>query len=498
VTEDIKHVPEAGVGEPDPRRWRTLWVCLIAGFMTLLDVSIVNVALPSMQSGLHAGPGDVSWVVSGYTLTFGLTLVPAGKLGDALGRKGMFLIGLALFTVVSLVCAVSPNPAWLVTGRLLQGAAGGLLSPQVIGMIQQLFHGKERGRAFGLYGASIAVSTAVGPLAGGLLIEAAGNESGWRWVFLVNLPIGLLALVLGVVLLPRTPARRSSRNPDLLGVLLLGGSIVCILLPLIEQAQRAASVRWWLLAPAAGLLCCFLGWEVWWRRRGHDPLVDLGLLRARSYSAGSALGLMYFAGYTGLFLVLTLYLQEGLRYSALEAGATSMPFALGSAISSTASGRLVYRFGRVMVVAGMVAVALGLAATAVIVRFHSGRDVWLDILGPLLATGLGSGLVIGPNQTLAMQDVPSARSGSAAAVLQTGQRIGNSLGTAVAATLYFNRLTATHGDYPSALSYSLYGAVALVGGAILIGVIDLLAHWVPPSDGSGRRSCRRPPVASRS
>jgi EmrB/QacA subfamily drug resistance transporter len=395
----------------------------------------------------------------------------------------MFLTGLVLFTVVSLVCAVSPNPAWLVTGRLLQGAAGGLLSPQVIGMIQQLFRGRERGRAFGLYGASIAISTAVGPLAGGLLIEAASPESGWRWVFLVNLPIGLLALVLGVVLLPRIPARRASRSPDLPGVLLLGGSIACVLLPMIEQAQRAATVRWWLLGPAAGLLCCFLGWEVLWRRTGHDPLVDLTLLRARSYSAGSALGLMYFAGYTGLFLVLTLYLQEGLRYSALEAGAATLPFALGSAVTSTAGGRLVYRFGRLMVVVGVVAVALGLAVTAMIVRFHSGRDVWLDILGPLLVTGLGSGLVIGPNQTLAMQGVPPASGGSAAAVLQTGQRIGNSLGTAVAATLFFNRLAATRGDYPGAVSLSLYGATALVGAALLIGVIDLVLS---------RRAGRRP------
>jgi EmrB/QacA subfamily drug resistance transporter len=458
----------------DPRRWRALVVCLVAGFMTLLDVSIVNVALPSMQRGLHAGPADVSWVVSGYTLTFGLALVPAGKLGDALGRKQMFLAGLALFTVVSVFCAASPGPGWLVAARLMQGAAGGLLSPQVIGMIQQLFRGPERGRAFGLYGATIAVSTAVGPLAGGLLIEAAGAHSGWRWVFLVNLPIGLAALALGVLLLPASPPRRRGGGVDVVGVLVLGGAIASLLLPLIEQEQRSGSVHWWLLALAVALLGCFVVWERRLQAAGRDPLVDLGLLRARSYSAGSAVGVVYFGGYTGLLLVLTLYLQQGRGYSALAAGAAGLPFAVGSAVTSALGGRVVYRFGRPMVVVGMVAVALGLAATALIVRHGSGWPVWLAILVPLLAAGLGSGLVIGPNQTLALADVPPARGGTAAAVLQTGQRIGTSLGTAVAATLFFNGLATTHGDYPSATGRSLFGAAALVAVAIVIGTADLL------------------------
>ncbi|MEW2275742.1 DHA2 family efflux MFS transporter permease subunit [Streptomyces sp. SID685] len=467
-----QRVPANDAGALDPRRWRALAVCLIAGFMTLLDVSIVNVALPSMQRGLGASPADVSWVVSGYTLTFGLALVPAGKLGDLLGRKTMFLGGLAFFTAVSVLCALSPNPTWLVVARLLQGVAGGLLNPQVIGMVQQLFRGPERGRAFGLYGASIAISTAVGPLAGGLLIQAAGVHSGWRWVFLVNLPIGLLAVVLGALWLPRTAARGTGRGLDLVGVLLLGGGVAAVLLPMIEQEQRSASVRWWLLGLAAVLLVCFVGWETVWRRAGHDPLVDLSLLRARSFGAGSAVGSVYFAGYTGLLLVLTLYLQQGHGYSALAAGATGLPFALGSAVTSTLGGRAVFRAGRTMVVAGIAAVALGLGGTAAVIGHHPHGQVWLYVLAPLLVAGLGSGLVIGPNQTLALADVPPARSGTAAAVLQTGQRVGTSLGTAVAATLFYNRLAATRSDFPRATSHSLYGATALTCVALLIAGVD--------------------------
>jgi MFS family permease len=194
--------------------------------LTLLDVSIVNVGLPQMEAGLHASPAAVSWVRAGYTLTFGLVLVPSGKLDDTIGRKRMFLLGLFLFTGVSLLCALAPTAGWLVAARLLQGVAGGLLNPQIIAMIQQLFRGNERGKAFGLYGGTVAVATAIGPLAGGLLIEA----GGWRWMFMINVPIGVLGLLLGVLLVPKIPLRRRGRGMDLVGVALLGGGITSIML----------------------------------------------------------------------------------------------------------------------------------------------------------------------------------------------------------------------------------------------------------------------------
>lgn len=478
MTQSYERVTLSPDGPADPNRWRALTVCLVASFMTLLDVSIVNVGLPQMQAGLHASPADVSWVRAGYTLTFGLVLVPSGKLGDALGRKRMFLLGLFLFTGVSLMCALSPTAQWLVVARLLQGVAGGLLNPQIIAMIQQLFRGDERGRAFGLYGGTVAIATAIGPLAGGLLIEA----GGWRWMFLVNLPIGAVGLVLGVLLVPSIPARRRGRGLDLVGVALLGGGITSIMLPLIEQEQ-GGGVQWSLLGLAAVLLVAFVFWERWWQRRGLDPLVDLGLLRTPSFGASSLVGLAYFAGYPGVLFILSLYLQQGRAYSALAAGAAGMPFAVGSAISAAVSGRAVYRIGRVLVVAGLAAVLAGLIPAALIIQHDTGGAVWARLFVPLLLAGLGSGLVIGPNQTLALQFVPPAGSGTAAAMVQTGQRVGMSVGTAVAATMFFGHLEVAHRDYSGAASRSLYGAAALVAVALVAASGDLVA---------ARRLRRRP------
>src|SRR4051812_13407985 len=183
---------------PDPRRWKALGVCLVAGFMTLLDVSIVNVALPSIKIGLGAGDNELQWIVSGYALTLGLLLVPSGRAGDAHGRRTVFMIGVALFSLASAVCGLAPSAGVLIAARLLQGCAGGLITPQISGFIQTLFRGQERGIAFGLFGTVVGISTAIGPLLGGALIALFGTDEGWRAVFFVNLPVGVVALVLAM------------------------------------------------------------------------------------------------------------------------------------------------------------------------------------------------------------------------------------------------------------------------------------------------------------
>ncbi|WP_433257084.1 MFS transporter [Streptosporangium sp. CA-135522] len=459
----------------DPRRWKALIVCLVAGFMTLLDVSIVNVALPSIRTGLHSPQSDLQWVVSGYALTFGLVLVPAGRFGDMRGRRNVFAFGVALFTLASAAAGVAQNSTWLVVARLVQGIAGGVINPQVSGLIQQLFRGAERGRAFGLLGATIGISTAIGPLLGGLLIHLGGGQEGWRLVFYVNVPIGVLAVILAYRYIPsRAQERRRRESMDPVGVLLLAVGVVLVLLPLVEGQQWRGEGKW--AVPVAGVVVIagFVGWEHRYARRSQ-PVVDLSLFGRRSYALGALLAALYFAGFTAIFFVLTLYLQDGLHYAALEAGLASTPFAAGSAAASVLGGRIVTRLGRPLVVLGLVLVTVGLAATELAVRLAPGQEVGWAIAAPLLVAGLGSGLVISPNQTLTLSEVPVAEAGTAGGVLQTGQRIGAALGIAVVGSVFFAGVASSHGDYALAFRHALLVTIGFVVAALAVALTDVAA-----------------------
>jgi EmrB/QacA subfamily drug resistance transporter len=458
---------------PDPMRWKALGVCLVAGFMSLLDVSIVNVALPSIATGLHAGESSLQWIVSGYALAFGLLLVPAGRVGDARGRRPAFMWGLGLFTLASVACGIAPTNGVLIAARLLQGAAGGVLTPQVSGLIQQLFRGAERGKAFGLLGASIGLSTAVGPLLGGLIIQVFGAREGWRFVFFVNLPIGLAALVLAVRFIPhvRATGRRESLDP--VGVLLLGAFVTCMLLPFIEQQQWHSSLRL-LLFPAAALLgVAWLRWEISYARRS-DPVVDLTLFRERGYGLGTGIGLVFFAGFTGLFFIYTQYLQNGLHYSALAAGLAVTPFAVGSAAAAALGGRVVLTYGRPLVVGGLGLVVLGFVGCYVAADLVPGRQVGWAAAVPLLVAGVGSGFVITPNVTLTLHEVPVRRAGIAGGVLQTGQRIGSAAGIALTGSVFYAAVRSSHGDWALAFRHGLWVITTFTVGALALGAVDLV------------------------
>ncbi|MEU4834632.1 MFS transporter [Streptosporangium sp. NPDC023615] len=458
----------------DPCRWKALTVCLVAGFMTLLDVSIVNVALPSIRTGLDASQSALQWVVSGYALTFGLALIPAGRFGDMYGRRNAFVFGVVLFTLASAAAGIAGEAAWLVVARLVQGLAGGVINPQVSGLIQQLFRGAERGRAFGMLGTVIGVSTAVGPMLGGALIHLGGGADGWRLVFYVNVPIGVLAVVLAYrYIRPRAPQERVRESVDPVGVLLLASGITLVLLPLVEGQEWHGAGRW--ASGAAGLVV-LAGFTAWERRYGRHstPVVDLSLFRRRSYALGVLLGTLYFAGFTAIFFILTLYLQNGLRYSPLEAGLTTTPFAAGSAVAAALGGRLVTRLGRPLVVAGLLLVSAALGVTALAVRLVPGEHVAWAIALPLLAAGLGSGLVISPNQTLTLSEVPPATGGAAGGVLQTGQRMGAALGIAAIGSVFFAEVAASGGDHATAFRHSLLVTVAFVLVALAVAVTDVV------------------------
>jgi EmrB/QacA subfamily drug resistance transporter len=451
--------------------------------MTLLDVSIVNVALPSIRSDLHLSPGELQWVLSGYALTFGLVLVPAGRYGDARGRRNVFIAGLLLFTLSSAAAGLATGALWLVIARLVQGAAAGIVNPQVSGLIQQLFAPRERGRPFGLLGATIGISTAVGPLLGGLLIQAFGAQEGWRWIFYINLPIGVAAMILGFLWIPVGETKKTG-DLDPVGVVLLGVGVLLLLLPLVQEREWHGNAKWLLAVAAVVVLVGFVLWE---RRYGRErtSLVDLGLFKVRSYALGALIGLLYFAGFTTIFFIYTLYLQSGLHYTALEAGLAVTTFAVGSAAGSAIGGRIVNRFGRPLVVAGLVLVAIGLVATDVVLHFVPGHGAGWAAALPLLVAGLGSGFVISPNQALTLSEVPVERAGSAGAVLQTGQRIGTATGIAAVGALFFAQLAANHGSWVLAFRDALWVTVGFVVIALVAALADLRQR-IPETDATSR------------
>ncbi|MFD4508921.1 MFS transporter [Streptomyces sp. NPDC058457] len=457
----------------EDRRWKALGVCLAAGFISLLDTSIVNVALPSMERGLGATEAAQSWVVSGYALTFGLALVPAGRLGDMRGRRQAFLVGLALFTVASAACGLAASPDRLVVFRLIQGAAAGMVAPQTSGLIQQMFQGTERAKAFGLLGSVIGVSTAVGPLAGGVIIDAVGTGDGWRWVFFVNLPIGIAAFAAGVRLLPRYPASTDRRERfDPLGVLLLGSGVLALMLPLVQEQQWTGREKWALFPVGAVLLGLFWAWERRQGRLGRAPLVDLSLFSQRSFTLGALISLSYFAGFTTVFFVLALFLQNAAGYSALAAGVSVLPFAIASAVGAALGGRLVMRHGRKLVVIGLSGVALGLLGIIAVVWLVPMESFGWAAAVPMVVGGIGSGITVSPNTTLTLTRVPVKRAGAAGGVLQTGQRVGSAAGIAVVGSVYFAHL-AHRGPATEALQLGLLTSVGFILVALGLAVADL-------------------------
>ncbi|MGW2635773.1 MFS transporter [Streptomyces sp. NPDC001348] len=458
----------------DPRRWKALAVTLVAGFMSLLDVTIVAVALPSMQRALHASAPDIQWVVSGYALAFALVLVTAGRIGDTVGRRRVFLLALGGFVLCSAAAGAAPTIGLLVAARLAQGVAAGCLAPQNSALIQQMFRGAERGKAFGLFGATVGVSSAVGPVVGGLILKLAEGPQGWRWIFYVNVPVGALALLLGLRLLPR-PAPGRRERLDLVGVLLLGCGVLALMFPLVLAESGGVERLWWLFPAGVALLAAFGRWERRVSARDGRPLLDPRLVTGtRGYAVGAAIAALYFVGFSGVWLVFALFFQNGQGYSPLRSGLAVTPFAIGSAAAAAIAGRLVERLGRLLTVCGLTAVTLGLGATALILRLAPADSaVWLA-LPALFVGGVGSGCVISPNVTMTLRDVPVRMAGAAGGALQTGQRLGGAVGTAALPGLFYVALGAHAHDYRTAVAVAVGSGVLPVLCALGLAVHDWL------------------------
>jgi MFS family permease len=468
--------------DQDRTRWQAFWVCVGVAALTILDLSKVNVGLPSIEESLGAGSTDLQLIVAGYALAFGLALVPAGRLGDIRSRRLMFVVGLSAFTLASLLCALAPDVKTLVIARILQGVAAGIQMPQVLGLIQQLFQGEERARAFGLFGAVIGVSTAFGPTVGGLLIQLGGPEDGWRLLFWMNIPLGIAAILVALRLLPKRQARPTGKvGLDPVGIVILAVATFSLMLPFVLTTGGPDDDprRWLSLAVAAVAAGLFVAWERRYEAQGKSPVVHFALFKLSSYRNGILIATAYFAAIPAVFLLTTLYLQQGLGLAPVFAGMVGIPFALSSAVTAWIGGRLVSRLGRQLVVIGLAIVVVGITMAAA-----------------MLVAGVGAGFVISPNQTLTLAEIPVTEGGVAGSMAQVGQRVGTAVGVAAASATFFSTLYAeAAGDAEASLAVYHDGfrngflvTISLVAVALALGLVDLGQRRPPARRRAGARS----------
>ncbi|MFE2756650.1 MFS transporter [Actinosynnema sp. NPDC059335] len=455
-----------------------------AGFL-LLDIHKVSLAVPSIERALRPGPAGIQLIQAAYVFCFAVTLVPAGRVGDAGRRLALTYAGAYLYLAASVLCAVAPTAGVVVVGRALLGVAAGLLMPQVMGIVQQLFPAAERGRAFGVYGMCVGLATALGPSLGGLLVTT--PLLGWRGVFMMNVPVGVALLVAAHVLLPavgRDQGGRRRPDVDVTGLALGGLALVALLTPFIFTTGRPDDVdaRWLALVPATGLAALFVARS---RRRvaaGRSGVIDPALLRVASFRNGVLVSLTWFASGPGVALALTLYLQEARDVSPFVAGLVVLPSSATSVLGSWLGGRHVARLGRVLTGTGMLLV---LAATlGTLALLHGDLPTAAVLVGiPLLqlVQGLGGGLVVSPNHSMTLMDVPAAQGSAASAIGQLGQRISNSVGVATASMAYYSTVygagfTLTDAPAPlhlDALDRATAVACAFLGAALAVVLLDL-------------------------
>jgi len=452
--------------------WAALAVMVAAAFMDLLDGTIVEVGLPSIQRSLHVNGAGLQWTVSAYTLAFAVLLITGSRLGERFGRRRSFLAGLAAFTACSAAVAAAQSPAMLIGFRAAQGAAAAVMLPQVLTFIQSEFEPDAKPKAFALYGMILALAGAAGPILGGVLIDANPADLGWRAIFLVNVPVGIAALAFGARMIPESPPDRTKRL-DPAGTLVLVAALVALFYPLIEGRQLGWPT--WsiaILAASVPLLGVFVLTQT--RHYGRAaPLVDLGVFRSRATTAGLGIGLILF-GSTSFFFVLTLHLQDGLGYSALHTGVTFVPFSIGIILGSAAAAPLGQRFGRAAIAAGATAITLTLASLlAVVAHYGTALHAWQ--LAPSLAlTGIAFGIISGALADIVLGQVPARLAGSASGVVSTITELGGVVAVTVTGAIFFGTLgshphpqTFVHATTHSLWYLTASCAAAAIGCALL-------------------------------
>jgi EmrB/QacA subfamily drug resistance transporter len=415
-------------------------VLLLAAFMNLLDISIVNIAIPSIQRNLHASYADVQWALAGYTLAYALVLITGGRLGDTFGRKRLFLVGVAGFTLMSVLCGAAQSSGMLIGCRVAQGAFGAIMIPQVLSVIQVIFPAAERIKALAAFGVTAGLGTVSGPLIGGLLTQHNLFGLDWRPIFLINVPVGILAFAASMVLVRESRAPQPPRlDPG--GVALISVALLALLYPLV-QGRQLGWPAWTFASMAASLplFGLFVAYEIAKDRRDGSPLVQLGLFRRRSFAVGITIAVTFFLGVTSFALTMTLFLQVGFGFGPLHAGLTFLPFSGGVLVSSGAAARLAPRFGRGVTMAGAAVMAAAMAGLIATVHHYGVAVTTWDMVPALVLAGLGMGAVLAPLADIVLDRVPAQHAGSASGVFNTSLQLGASIGVAVIGVIFFGLL----------------------------------------------------------
>jgi EmrB/QacA subfamily drug resistance transporter len=450
-----------------PRPWiRGEWAVLITlsmgFFMTLLDLTIVNVAIPDMRRSLHASLAQIGWVLNAYIIVLAVLMITAGRLGDLRGKKNLFITGVALFTVASAACGLAQNAPEIIAARSIQGLGAALLMPQTMAVIIATFPAQRRGTALGVWGGVAGLAAVAGPSIGGMLV----TWLDWRWIFFVNVPIGVITIALAFVVLPDIRSEhRQALDP--LGVLLASASLVAVTFGLVE----GETYHWDLGIKAAigggiVLLAAFLLVQA--RRQDRQPLLPFGLFRDRNYALMSAANLIVSVGLLGMALPITLYLQTVLDFSPLKAGLTMVPSAVVSGIVAPFAGRLANRGGKYVLMSGFALFAAGLA---IIVGTAGPATTWYELVPGFVVCGLGIGCTMSPMQTIATRNVPPRLAGAASGVLNTVRQTGSALGSAIVLAMLESQLGAGHSFITSMrVAIAVPVAVLLAGSALSLAV----------------------------
>ncbi|MEV4125403.1 MFS transporter [Nocardia sp. NPDC049707] len=465
MTTPTRASPSPGT-KASARIWAILAVILAADILDMLDSTITNIAAPTIARDLHGGPSLIQWLGASYALSLGVLLVVGGRLGDRYGKRRLFLIGLAGFTLASIACGLAVDPATLITARLVQGAFGAMLIPQGFGILTSVFPREQLGKAFGVFGPALGLSGVCGPILAGFLIDADLFGLGWRAMFLINIGLGGLAFAAAYRLLPAEPGDRTV-TIDALGAVLLAAAMLGTLFGLID-----GSANGWTAAPLAAMAAGAVAFALFARRQvtADNPLIKPTLLQNRGFTSGLILGLVFFAAVSGLLYVVSLFMQNGLGYNPTETALGLAPLAVGIILASIAAHQLLARLGRNLILIGLLITLFGTGLLlALALTTGIGVAPWALAMA-ILVLGIGMGTCFGSIFVVTIGDIDPSETGSGSGSLSAVQQLANAIGAAAVTTVYFH--TVGSGE-----AHALTVSLALV---VAVTLISLGPVWLLP------------------